>query len=129
MRRIQAIKVGGEVVGGRTRVRVTKNKVAPPFREAEFDILFNEGISKEGDIIDLGVSVGVVEKRGAFYLYGGQRIGQGRENARQFLKDHPDLRDAIEQHIRQEVALGAAQGLVAITPATSEDELMEEEAL
>jgi len=70
-----------------------------------------------------------VEKRGAFYLYGGQRIGQGRENARQFLKDHPDLRDAIEQHIRQEVALGAAQGLVAITPATSEDELMEEEAL
>lgn len=129
MRRIQAIKAGGEVVGGRTRVRVTKNKVAPPFREAEFDILFNEGISKEGDIIDLGVSLGVVEKRGSFYLYGGQRIGQGRENARQFLKDHPDLRDAIEQHIRQEVALGAAQGLVAITPATSEDELIEEEAL
>ncbi|MER3515155.1 MAG: recombinase RecA, partial [Chloroflexota bacterium] len=104
MRRIQAIKAGGEVVGGRTRVRVTKNKVAPPFREAEFDILFNEGISKEGDIIDLGVSLGVVEKRGAFYLYGGQRIGQGRENARQFLKDHPDLRDAIEAQIRAQAA-------------------------
>nr|BAL56752.1 recombination protein RecA [uncultured prokaryote] len=104
MRRIQAIKAGGEVVGGRTRVRVTKNKVAPPFREAEFDILFNEGISKEGDIIDLGVSLGVVEKRGSFYLYGGQRIGQGRENARQFLKDHPDLRDEIEAQIRAQAA-------------------------
>jgi len=105
MRRIQAIKVGGEVVGGRTRVRVTKNKVAPPFREAEFDIMFNEGISREGDIVDIGTTLGVIEKRGSFYLYGEGRIGQGRENAKQYLKDNPALRDEIEQRIRAQAAM------------------------
>jgi recombination protein RecA len=104
IRRIQAIKVGGEVTGGRTRVRVTKNKVAPPFREAEFDIMFNEGISKEGDIVDIGANLGVIDKRGSFYVYRDTRIGQGRENAKQYLRDNPALCDEIEAHIRAQVS-------------------------
>jgi len=99
VRRIESLKVGQEVVGSRTRVRVVKNKVAPPFKVAEFDILYNEGISKEGDVLDLGVALGVVEKRGSFYTYGEQRIGQGRENARQALKAAPDLALEIEEQI------------------------------
>jgi len=127
IRRIQAIKVGGEVVGGRTRVRVTKNKVAPPFREAEFDIMFNEGISKEGDIVDIGTNLGVIEKRGSFYLYQDTRIGQGRDNAKQYLRDNPAVCDEIEQRIRQEVALGAVEGLGAGAQQDTEDELAAEE--
>src|SRR6202045_5554990 len=89
IRRIQAIKDGDKVVGSRTRAKIVKNKVAAPFREAEFDIIYGEGISREGDLIDLGVAQNLVEKRGAWYSYKGERIGQGRENARQFLKDNP----------------------------------------
>jgi len=100
VRRVESIKVGQEVVGSRTRVRVVKNKVAPPFKVAEFDILYNEGISKAGDVLDLGVTLGVVEKRGSFYTVGEQRIGQGRENARQTLKDNPALLQDLETRVR-----------------------------
>ncbi len=105
IRRIQAIKAGGEVVGNRTRVRVTKNKIAPPFREAEFDIMYNEGISKAGDILDIGTELGVIEKRGAFFRYQGEAIGQGRENAKQFLRENPAIAAQIEDIIREEYGL------------------------
>lgn len=105
IRRIQAIKAGGETVGNRTRVRVTKNKVAPPFREAEFDIMYNEGISKVGDILDIGTELGVIEKRGAFYRYEGDLIGQGRENAKQFLRENIEVALDIENIIREEYGL------------------------
>jgi recombination protein RecA len=100
VRRVESIKVGQEVVGSRTRVRVVKNKVAPPFKVAEFDIMYNEGISKVGDVLDLGVATGLIEKRGSFYTYGETKIGQGRENAKQYLKDNPDLTREVEERIR-----------------------------
>jgi len=106
VRRIQAIKAGADVVGSRTRVRVTKNKVAPPFREAEFDIMYNEGISKEGDIVDLGAEMEIISKRGAFFSYGDQRIGQGRENAKAYLREHTDVSAAIEAAIRSQSGVG-----------------------
>ena len=102
VRRIQSIKEKGEVVGNRTRVRVTKNKVAPPFRQAEFDIMYNEGISLMGDILDLGVEIGVIDKRGSFYNYGDLRLAQGRENAKSFLSENPDIAQEIETKIRVE---------------------------
>jgi recombination protein RecA len=105
IRRIQAIKAGGEDVGNRTRVRVTKNKVAPPFREAEFDIMYNEGISKVGDILDMGTDLGVIEKRGAFFRYHEDTIGQGRENAKQFLRENPALAAEIENIVREQNGL------------------------
>jgi len=105
VRRIQSIKVGDEVIGNRTRVRVVKNKVAPPFRTAEFDIMFNEGISKVGDLLDLSTQLEIVQKRGAFFSYGDVRIGQGRENAKDYLRTNPDLANEIETVIRQK-ALG-----------------------
>ena len=100
IRRIGAIKDRDEVVGNSTRVKVVKNKVAPPFKQVEFDIMYGEGISKVGELVDLGVKAGVVEKSGAWYSYGDERIGQGRENAKQFLRDHPDVAHAIEDKIR-----------------------------
>jgi recombination protein RecA len=105
IRRIGAIKDGDTVVGGRTRVKVVKNKVAPPFREAEFDVMYGEGISREGDLLDLGVDRKVVEKSGTWFAYGSERLGQGRENAKQFLKQHPDVATAIEQKLRRELGL------------------------
>jgi recombination protein RecA len=105
IRRTQAIKAGEEDIGSHVRVRVTKNKVSPPFREAEFDIMFNEGISKVGDILDIGVAIGVVEKRGAFYRYGEQTLGQGREAAKNFLKENAALAALIEQAIRAQYGL------------------------
>ena len=105
VRRIQAIKLGEEVIGNRTRVRVVKNKVAPPFRTAEFDIMFNEGISKVGDILDLATKLEIITKRGAFFSYGDIRLGQGRENSKEFLRQNPDLANEIETVIRQK-ALG-----------------------
>jgi recombination protein RecA len=105
VRRVQSIKVGEEVIGNRTRVRVVKNKVAPPFRTAEFDIMYNEGISKVGDLLDLATQLEVVQKRGAFFSYGDIRIGQGRENAKEFLRQNSDLANEIETVIRQK-ALG-----------------------
>jgi recombination protein RecA len=99
VRRIAAIKDGDNVVGNRTRVKVVKNKVAPPFKQAEFDIIYNEGISREGDLIDLGVEDGLVEKSGSWYSYGEERIGQGKENARRFLKENTDLRDQLTEQV------------------------------
>src|SRR4051812_15717044 len=105
IRRIASIKDGDAVVGGRTRVKVVKNKVAPPFREAEFDVMYGEGISKEGDLLDLAVEKRIVEKSGAWFAYGGERLGQGRENAKQFLKENPAVRQAIEDRVRRELGL------------------------
>jgi recombination protein RecA len=105
IRRIQAIKEGDRVVGSRTRGKVVKNKVAAPFREAEFDILYGEGISLEGDLLDLGVTHNVVEKSGSWLSFGGERIGQGRENARVFLKEHTDIRDKLETALRKKMGL------------------------
>lgn len=101
IRRIGAIKEGDQVVGNRTRVKVVKNKIAPPFKEAEFDIIYGAGISKEGDILDLGVSLGIVEKSGAWFSFGDERIGQGRQNVRRFLMENPDIRDRIADQIKE----------------------------
>ncbi|MCX6026569.1 MAG: recombinase RecA [Chloroflexi bacterium] len=120
VRRIQSIKVGAEVVGSRTRVRVVKNKVAPPFREAEFDIMYNEGISKEGDLIDIGAQLGLIAKRGAFFSFGDTRIGQGRENAKQYLKEHPDLAAQIDQTIREQVLTNQQGVNLASSPKEEE---------
>ena len=99
VRRIEAIKQQGEVIGNRTRIKVVKNKIAPPFREAEFDIMFGQGISKEGDILDIAADLDIVNKSGAWYAYKGDKIGQGRENAKTFLREHPEVRDEIEQQV------------------------------
>ena len=104
IRRIGAIKKGEEVVGNETRVKVVKNKVAPPFRQAEFDILYGAGISLEGEIIELGVLYNIVEKSGAWYSYGKERIGQGKDNTREYLKEHPEMAKEIENRIRAHVA-------------------------
>jgi len=103
IRRIGAIKKGDEVIGNETRVKVLKNKVAPPFKQVEFDLLYNEGISREGEIIDLGVKEGIVDKSGAWYSYNGDRIGQGKDNVRNFLKEHPDMAQEIETQIRDKL--------------------------
>lgn len=116
IRRIQAIKRKDEVIGNRTRVKVTKNKVAPPFRQCEIDILYNEGFSKEGDVIDLGVETGIIEKRGAFYRYNDGLIGQGRENAKEYLRDNPELMYEIEALIRQ------SYNIMPLNHAFEEDE-------
>jgi recombination protein RecA len=105
IRRIQAIKEGDKVVGSRTRAKVVKNKVAAPFREAEFDIVYGEGISREGDLIDLGVDKGVLEKSGTWISFGGERMGQGRENARVFLKENKDIRDKLENVLRKKMEI------------------------
>ena len=126
IRRIAAIKDGDVVTGNRTKVKIVKNKVAAPFREAEFDILYGEGISKEGDLIDLSVANNVIEKSGSWYSYKGERIGQGRENARQFLKDNPDVRAAIDLELRKllglvkiEIPNGAAAAGATDTPPSA----------
>ena len=110
VRRIESLKQGGEVIGNRTRVKVVKNKVAPPFKEAEFDIMFGEGISTAGDILDLAASINIVNKSGAWYAYQGEKIGQGRENAKQYLKDNPAVCDEIEEKIRAHFNLNGEQG-------------------
>jgi recombination protein RecA len=127
IRRIQAIKEGDVVVGSRTRAKVVKNKVAAPFREAEFDIVYGEGISREGDLIDLGVDKGIVEKSGTWLSYGGERMGQGRENARTFLKENRDIRDKLENALRKKLEIAipggsnaaAAHGPNGHAPATA----------
>ena len=116
VRRIEALKQGGEVIGNRTRVKVVKNKIAPPFKEAEFDIMFGEGISMVGDILDLAASCDVVAKSGAWYAYEGNKIGQGRENAKQYLKDNPAICDEIAEKVREHY------GLKADVSATAEKE-------
>ena len=104
IRRIDQIKSGNEVVGGRVKVKVVKNKVAPPFRIAEFDLMYNEGISREGGLLDIGLEMGILKKSGAFFSYGDMRLGQGRENAKEFLRQNHDVRDAIDTQIRASVA-------------------------
>ena len=105
IRRIASIKDGDQVIGGRTRVKVVKNKVAPPFREAEFDVMYGEGISREGDLLDLAVEKRIIEKSGAWFAFSGERLGQGRENAKQFLKENPSVRQTIEDRVRKELGL------------------------
>jgi recombination protein RecA len=105
IRRIGAIKEGDQVVGNRTRVKVVKNKIAPPFKEAEFDIIYGQGISKAGDVLDLGVSLNVVEKSGSWYSFEGERIGQGRENVKRFLMDNRDIMDRISDHVVEKTGL------------------------
>jgi recombination protein RecA len=120
IRRIAAIKDGDAVVGNRTKVKVVKNKVASPFREAEFDIIYGEGVSKEGDLIDLGVAQNIVEKSGSWFSYKGERIGQGRENARQFLKDNTDIRQSIDTELRKALGLVKPDAAPAAAAATAE---------
>lgn len=127
VRRIETIKMGNDMVGNRTRIKVVKNKVAPPFKQAEIDIMYGEGISKEGSIIDIGTELDIVDKSGAWYSYSGERLGQGRENAKQFLKEHPEIANTIEQRIRESSNL-----TTSVAPASSSDleaELEEEQAL
>jgi recombination protein RecA len=119
VRRIQSIKIGAEIVGNRTRVRVVKNKVAPPFRTAEFDIMYNEGISKVGDLIDLATQLEIVDKRGAFFSYGETRLGQGRENSKEFLHQNPDLANDIEEAIRQRASGGEIA--IPLVPSGGDD--------
>ncbi|MGA3241549.1 MAG: recombinase RecA [Bryobacteraceae bacterium] len=116
IRRIAAIKDGEAVVGNRTKVKVVKNKVASPFREAEFDIIYGEGISKEGDLLDLGAAQNIIEKSGSWYSYKGDRIGQGRENARQFLKDNADIRQAVDTELRKALGLTKPDGAAEPIP-------------
>jgi recombination protein RecA len=117
IRRIGSIKKGDEVIGSETRVKVVKNKVAPPFRQAEFDILYGEGISRLGEILELGVQAGVVEKSGAWYAYKKDRIGQGKDNAREYLREHPELASELEAKIREKLGIA--------NPATSAPETVE----
>ena len=118
VRRIEQLKQSGETIGNRTRVKVVKNKVAPPFKEAEFDIMFGEGISATGDILDLAANVGIVNKSGAWYAYEGSKIGQGRENAKQFLKEHADICAQIENKVREHYGLEAEPAIEAAAAET-----------
>ncbi|PYS50103.1 MAG: recombinase RecA [Acidobacteria bacterium] len=121
VRRVASIKDGDEVVGSRTKVKIVKNKVAPPFREAEFDIMYGEGISREGDLLDLAVEKNIVEKSGAWFSYQGERLGQGRENARQFLKDNPDYRGRVELGLREIMGLSISTIPPAANAATADN--------
>jgi recombination protein RecA len=121
IRRIGAIKKGDEVVGNETRVKVVKNKVAPPFKQAEFDIMYGAGISREGEIIDLGVQAGIVDKAGAWFSYNGTRIGQGKDNVREYLKEHPEMGFEIENRVREQLGIALqAPAAVAKAPANAE---------
>ncbi|KKO53321.1 recombinase RecA [Paenibacillus sp. DMB20] len=121
VRRVESIKMGNDVVGNRTRIKVVKNKVAPPFKQAEIDIMYGEGISKEGSLIDIGTEQDIVDKSGAWYSFAGDRLGQGRENAKQFLKEHPEIADIIENKIRE------ASNLTTNVPVQNESEKAQEE--
>ena len=131
VRRIEALKQGGEMVGNRTRIKVVKNKVAPPFREAEFDIMFGKGISREGDILDLATKIDLVNKSGAWYAYNGEKIGQGRENAKSYLTAHPEIMEEIEEKVRAHYGIGAegqeAEEPAQAAPADAEEVMDEEE--
>jgi recombination protein RecA len=106
VRRIESLKDGPEVVGNRTRAKVVKNKLAPPFRSAEFDVIYGQGISKEGSLLDVGVDVGLIKKSGAWFTYDGDQLGQGRENARNFLRDNPELAREIEEKVKAQLGIG-----------------------
>ncbi len=128
VRRIETLKQGGEMVGNRTRIRVVKNKIAPPFKEAEFDIMFGEGISREGDILDLAANTGVVNKSGAWYAYNGEKIGQGRENAKTFLRQNPQICQEIEERVREGFGLDSASSEEADKESAAADSLKEKKA-
>ena len=117
VRRIETLKDGGDAVGNRTRVKVVKNKVAPPFKQAEFDIVYGSGISREGSLIDVGVDQALIKKSGAWYTYEGDQLGQGKENVRNFLRDNPDLADEIEKKIKEKLGIGAQVTAEAPLPA------------
>src|SRR5213075_2645231 len=117
IRRIETLKDGSDAVGNRTRVKVVKNKCAPPFKQAEFDILYGHGISREGSLIDLGVEQGVIRKSGAWYTYEGDQLGQGKENARAFLRDNPDVSHGIEKKIKEKLGVGARLDAEADAPS------------
>jgi len=119
IRRIAAIKDGDVVTGSRTKIKVVKNKVAAPFREAEFDIMYGEGISREGDLLDIAANSNIVEKSGSWYSYKGERIGQGRENARQFLKDNKDIFAKLDAEVRKQLGLTASAAPVAVEQAAT----------
>jgi recombination protein RecA len=118
IRRIGALKDGDNIIGGRTRVKVVKNKMAPPFKEAEFDILYGTGISRDGEIVDLGSEMGIIEKSGAWYSFGGDRIGQGREAAKNFLKEHPEIAQQIMSRVMERVGLKREE--VAVAPGNAD---------
>ncbi|MDX8029565.1 recombinase RecA [Lentzea sp. BCCO 10_0856] len=120
VRRIETLKDGGEPVGNRTRVKVVKNKVAPPFKQAEFDILYGKGISREGSLIDMGVDQGILRKSGAWYTYEGDQLGQGKENARKFLLDNPDIANEVEKRIKDKLGIGATLDADETVPAPVE---------
>ena len=122
VRRIETLKDGSDMVGNRTRVKVVKNKVAPPFKQAEFDILYGQGISREGGLIDLGVECGIIRKAGAWFTYDGEQLGQGKENARNYLKNNPEVADEIERRILSHLGIGAEQVPEGIDPVTGEVE-------
>ena len=126
VRRIESLKQGGEIVGNRTRIKVVKNKVAPPFKEAEFDIMFGEGISKEGDILDLASELGIVNKSGAWYAYNGDKIGQGRENVKTYLKENPQVCQEIEEKVRAHYAVDKSEGETE-APAAGGPEVLDAE--
>jgi recombination protein RecA len=107
IRRIETLKDGSDMVGNRTRVKVVKNKVAPPFKQAEFDILYGVGISREGSLVDVGVEQGIVRKSGAWYTYEGDQLGQGKENARKFMRENPDVAAEVEKKIKEKLGIGA----------------------
>jgi recombination protein RecA len=121
IRRVESIKDAGEVVGSRARVKVVKNKVAPPFRQAEFDIMYGKGISREGSLLDVGVDHGIVKKSGAWYTYEGEQLGQGRENAKQFLTENPELMVEIDRRIRDAAGLGDTRDAGSDVPDTGLD--------
>ncbi len=126
VRRIETLKQNGEAIGNRTRIRIVKNKIAPPFKEAEFDIMFGEGISRTGDVLDLAVNEGVVNKSGAWYAYEGNKIGQGRENAKNFLKENPDIFEEIDRKVRERFSFDAEPQMDEEQPEEF-DELLDEE--
>ncbi|HPB29182.1 MAG TPA: recombinase RecA [Acidobacteriota bacterium] len=121
IRRIGSIKIGEEVVGNRTKLKIVKNKIAPPFRETEFDIIYSEGISREGDLLDLGINLKVVDKSGAWFSFDGMKLGQGRENAKQFLKDNPDVQAKIEPMVREKMGLVRTPGDAEAAAAGDEE--------
>ena len=123
IRRIEAIKDGVEVVGNRTRVKVVKNKVAPPFRQAEFDIMYGKGISREGSLLDIGVDLGIVKKSGAWYTYEGEQLGQGRENAKVFLTENPEIMVEISDRILTQVGIGVDEEALDADVMTDEHDV------
>jgi recombination protein RecA len=126
VRRVESIKQGNDIVGNRTRIKVVKNKVAPPFKQADVDIMYGEGISREGSIVDIGTEMDIVQKSGAWFSYNGDRLGQGRENAKQFLKDNPAIAEAIEKQVRESAKLVSGPSHGKVSDDDDEDALDED---